>query len=323
MTKIPRIHIEGAVYYVTSRGDNNENIFKDDADYSAYLGLLKKYKEQYRFKLFASCLMPNHLHLLMELKEGLTISEIMHDLSSNYTKYVNGKYERKGHLFQERYKMNLLEKKTYLLCVTAYIHLNPKAAGLVGQIKDYVYSTYLYYTQEPKNTVFGGLDIKEEVDEVLGYLGEKNYPDYLAGVSKDEMETFAKDLRKNPIMGQAEFIKTVDLKMAQQPRLTENQTPNTKHQTPIMVAGIALAALVIFTFGLYRESLGLKKNFGKELEKKEKELSLRVSDEKKKVYKDLDEKYRADMVSYQALSKRLEIEKNKTKELEEKLGKIK
>ncbi len=125
MIKIPKIHIEGALYYVTTRGDNNEDIFKEPEDYKTYLGLLRKYKEQYGFKLFSFMLAPNHLHLLFELKMGITISDIMHDLNGNYTKYFNSKYERKGHLFQERSKMVLAEKDKYLLPIIAYMHLNP------------------------------------------------------------------------------------------------------------------------------------------------------------------------------------------------------
>ncbi|MFZ2603854.1 MAG: transposase, partial [Candidatus Omnitrophota bacterium] len=67
---VPKIYIEGALYSVTSHGDNEDVIFKEKGDYEKYLELLKKYKEQYGFKLYAFCLMPNHLHLLFELKLG-------------------------------------------------------------------------------------------------------------------------------------------------------------------------------------------------------------------------------------------------------------
>ena len=63
-----------------------------------YLDLIKKYKDQYGFKIFSYILMPNQLSLLLELKEETTISVIMHDLTSSYTKYYNSRYNRKGHL---------------------------------------------------------------------------------------------------------------------------------------------------------------------------------------------------------------------------------
>ena len=140
MRKIPRIHIPGAIYYVTSRGDHNEEIFKASGDYQTYLTLLNKYKEKHGFKLFSFCLLPNHLHLLIELKEGLTLSDVMHDLSSNYTKYFNGKYSRKGHLFQERYKVVLAQKQIYLAPISEYIYQNPVKLGLCKNAEEYEYS---------------------------------------------------------------------------------------------------------------------------------------------------------------------------------------
>ena len=319
MTKIPRIHIEGAVYYVTARGDHNENIFQDENDYLAYLGLLKKYKEQYGFKLFALCLMPNHLHLLIELKEGLTISEIMHDLNANYTKYFNGKYVRKGHLFQERYKMNLIEKNSYLLYIMADLHLNPKVMGLVEEAKDYPYSTYLYYTQEAKNLITEGLDIKDEVGEALGYLGERTYTDYLAGMVRDEMKIFADDLHKKIILGSGEFVEAVRLKITKQAQLAEQQTPHAAARKFIMAGGVVIVVLGILTFSLYTKTAGLKENLKKELSNKETELTTKLSQEREFIKKDLDERYRADRVSYEAMTKRLEIEKEKVRDLEGKL----
>lgn len=79
-----------------------------------YLNLLNKYQQQYGFTLFGHCFTSNSLSLLIELKEGLNVSDIMHDLSTNYTKYFNGKYARKGHLFKERYDLVVAEKAQYL-----------------------------------------------------------------------------------------------------------------------------------------------------------------------------------------------------------------
>ena len=103
MPMLPRIYIEGSLYYVTSMGNHGENIFRDKEDYMTYLELLKKYKEQDGYKLFSFVLMPQQLNLLIEATEQATISTIMHDIASSYTKYFNNRYQRKGHLFQERF----------------------------------------------------------------------------------------------------------------------------------------------------------------------------------------------------------------------------
>ena len=99
-----------------------------------YFGLIKKYREQYQAQVYAYSLMPSHLHLLLEVDEKTTISTIMHNINSSYTKYYNGRYERKGHLFRERFKAALVEKDPkVLLNLTAYIHLNPKKLEILNE----------------------------------------------------------------------------------------------------------------------------------------------------------------------------------------------
>ena len=103
MPRLPRVNVEGALYYITCRGIDNNSIFLADEDYRTYLKLLWKYKQEYGFKLFSFVLLANHLHLLLELRSGLTISEIMHRVNSLYTKYFNAKYSRTGHLLPVSY----------------------------------------------------------------------------------------------------------------------------------------------------------------------------------------------------------------------------
>jgi len=103
MPRLPRIQIEGAIYYVTSKGLAGQNVFKEEPDYEMYLNLIKKYKGQYKFRLFSYCLAPDQLHLLIETREDATLSEIMHDLNSMYTKYFNSRYGRSGPLFESHW----------------------------------------------------------------------------------------------------------------------------------------------------------------------------------------------------------------------------
>lgn len=189
MPRPPRIYLENALYYVTSKGDDGQRIFKDDEDFKTFLELLKRYKTQYGFKLFAFCLLPDHFHLLMELpvqkeqnyKMG-GLSSIMHDLNSSYTKYFNGKYARKGHLFRERYKAALIEKGPYLLKLSAYIHLNPQKLNLTLNLQQYPYSSYIFYLS--KEIPLGGL-ILEEKSEILDFLRGRNYAQFIDQAAVD------------------------------------------------------------------------------------------------------------------------------------------
>ena len=146
MPRLPRIYIKETLYYITCRGIHNQNIFKDQEDYRMFLELLKKYQQQYGIRLFSFVLLPDHLHLLLEVTgEDNDISGFMHSLNNTYTKYFNGRYERKGHLFQGRFKAALVEKEPNLTTLTAYMHLNPKRLHLANDPKDYPYSSCGYY----------------------------------------------------------------------------------------------------------------------------------------------------------------------------------
>lgn len=316
MARIPRVHIEGALFYVTSRGDNNADIFKDNDDYKMYLELLKKYKAQHGFKLFAFVLMPNHLHLLIELKEGITISDIMHDLNSNYTKYFNGKYQRKGHLFQERSRLVILEKSAYLSKVAAYIHLNPLLLNLVENLKYYAHSSYGLYS-ERRACSSEVRDLWPVMEEEIKEAGIPDYVVFLAGISKEEMKALGVELSKNVILGSNGFVEKVKQREAER-EAAEPRGLKTEQRKFIYVSVAGIAVLTLLTLYLYGRTAALRKNLKNEITKKNVELSTRLEQERKKVVKDIEEKYAADKVSYDAMAKRLELEKKKAKDLEEK-----
>ena len=210
MPRLPRVYIKDSVYYVTCKGVPNMKIFKDREDFQMYFGLLKKYVEQHGVKLYAYSLMPRHLHLLMEVDEKTAISAVMHNLTSSYTKYYNSRYERKGHLFRERFKAALVEKDPRILVgLTAYIHLNAQKLNLAIAGETYPYSSYgLYLDYEQHNAE--GLILKEQINEVLGVLAGQNYGEYVKKM--DESEEFKKVYRKlqrKGMFGSEAFIKKV------------------------------------------------------------------------------------------------------------------
>src|SRR3989304_3781240 len=125
MPRLPRIYLENCLYYVTSRTNQGQEIFRDAEDYKMYLELLKKYKEQFGFKLFSFMLGKEQISLLMEVGEGATISVIMHGVSSNYTKYFNSRYQNKGHYSQERFSSPVAVDRCPCLPSKSHIHLSP------------------------------------------------------------------------------------------------------------------------------------------------------------------------------------------------------
>ncbi len=198
MPRLPRIYIEGALYYVTCRGAHEQKLFKEKKDYYMYIELLNKYRKEFEFKLFAYVLLPNHIHLLIEPSSKATISEIMHALNTSYSKYYNSTYQRKGHLFRERFKACLVERGSYLARLTAYIHLNPQRLGLVEEVEGYPYSSLPIYIENKE-------EFREEREEVLGYLGGESYQTYLNRIGEGPEAGLHKYLRRG-ILGSKEFV---------------------------------------------------------------------------------------------------------------------
>jgi len=129
------------IYHVIMRGINRQSIFEDDEDYKKFVETLRSYKETSEYELYAYCLMGNHFHLLLKVgKEDL--EHVIKRIAGSYVYWYNLKYRRCGHLFQDRYKSEVVEDDTYLLTVIRYIHQNPVKAGLCKRVSDYKYSSY-------------------------------------------------------------------------------------------------------------------------------------------------------------------------------------
>ena len=135
---------ETGIYHVILRGINKQTIFEDEEDNEMFLVTVKQYKEQSGYKLLAYCLMGNHIHLL--IKTGTEEpGQIFRRIGASYVYWYNRKYDRTGHLFQDRYKSEAVETDHYMFAVLRYIHQNPLKAGIVNNIEDYPYSSYAEY----------------------------------------------------------------------------------------------------------------------------------------------------------------------------------
>jgi len=157
MPRIARITIENGCYHIITRGNQKQSVFKEEPDYSKYISLLDKYKKRYRFKLYCFCLMPNHVHLLIQTKEPKAVSMIMKGLNLSYARYFNSKYEKVGHLWQDRYLSKIIHKDRYMLDCINYIETNPIRASLISDIAAYRWSSYRLRLGQKKNI----LDIPE------------------------------------------------------------------------------------------------------------------------------------------------------------------
>ena len=124
------------IYHVILRGTNKQLIFEETKDYKKFLACVSEVKEISDFKLFAYCLMGNHVHLLIKTgKEPL--SQIFKRIGARYVFWFNWKYGRNGHLFQDRFLSEPVESDEYFIIVLSYIYQNPVKAGLCKLPQDY------------------------------------------------------------------------------------------------------------------------------------------------------------------------------------------
>jgi putative transposase len=141
MSRPLRLEYPGAVWHVTSRGNERRVVFRDDADRELFLSILGRTVELFRWKLHAWVLMGNHYHLLVETPEP-TLSRGMRQLGGLYTQAFNRRHRRAGHLFQGRFKAILVGKESHLLELCRYLVLNPVRAGLATSARAWRWSSY-------------------------------------------------------------------------------------------------------------------------------------------------------------------------------------
>ncbi|MDD5728968.1 MAG: transposase [Victivallales bacterium] len=254
MPRLPRVYIQGSLYYITCRGLPSQNIFREKEDYEMYFSLMKKYKEELGFKLYAYALMPSHLHLLLEMDTATSISTIMHNLNSSYTKYFNNRYQHKGHLLRERFKAAVIEKDPQLLLkLSAYIHLNCRRLNMAVQARTYPYSSYslyLDYTQQGDR----GLNIKNEIADVVGALLGQNYADFAEQLEQSpEYQYLHKQLQRNRMAGSDAFIEKVKQEIENQKQ--QNETADARSgwlgQPQRLVAGTVVLIIALTAAGVY------------------------------------------------------------------------
>lgn len=144
MARNVRLNIPGAFYHVMLRGNGKKQIFFTNGDYNRFCFLLQEGVERFGHRIHAFCLMPNHVHLLVQACE-IPISKAMHNAAFRFAQYLNIRTQTVGHQFQGRFKSILVDEDEYLLHLLKYIHMNPVKANMVEKPEDYYWSSHRCY----------------------------------------------------------------------------------------------------------------------------------------------------------------------------------
>ena len=205
-----RISYPHALYHVTCRGNDRRAIFKDDADRSLFLEKLKLSVEIYAAKLHAYVLMSNHFHLIVQTPRA-NLSEFMRHFNIAYTAAYNRRHKRVGHLYQGRFKAIVVEKDSYLLELSRYVHLNPvrinphKEKGFQEQLRlleKYSWSSLTdYLASKPRHP---WVSYEEVLEQVEG--SRRRYREFIEEGIKRGFDTPWENLKGQVVLGKEEFV---------------------------------------------------------------------------------------------------------------------
>jgi len=170
---------KGHFYHIYHRGNNRTDIFFEEENYAYFLFLLHRHLPPNNFRIHAYCLMVNHFHILAELITDCAVSRCMKNLLIAYTKGMNKRYRRVGHLFQGQFGCKEVDSELYALTLSRYIHANPVSAGFVKKGEDWKYSSYRSYL---------GIDFDPWVSTTLAdkyFKSVDEYREFVATIPND------------------------------------------------------------------------------------------------------------------------------------------
>ncbi len=136
------------IYHIIIKGIDDSNIFYDDMDRNVFLEKIKLTQKNFNYRVYAYCLMNNHVHMVIGVKDEF-LSKAIQSLTIRYVSYFNKKYDRKGPFVQNRFKSKNIENLKYFLDVCRYIHRNPEKAK-IEKTNNYKWSSYKEYLGKEK-----------------------------------------------------------------------------------------------------------------------------------------------------------------------------
>ncbi|MEA3333291.1 MAG: transposase [Pseudomonadota bacterium] len=213
MPRQSRFVLANCPHHIIQRGHNRQLVFADDEDYLYYIENLQEWKTQLKCKIYAYCLMSNHVHLVADPGENVeNLAQFMKRVGGRQTRYFNKKENRSGSLWEGRYKSSPIQSNRYLLACCRYVELNPVRAGMVEFPWEYMWSSCGVKVGERKHEWL-------DLDPFYQSLGETEenretaYKDWLIeSISDEEMQLIREAAQRGQLTGDANFIDEVVVK---------------------------------------------------------------------------------------------------------------
>lgn len=151
MARLPRLVVSEQLHHIIARGNNDQPVFRDDADYQQYLHWLKEAARQADVAVHAFVLLPNRIQLLATPANEAGLSKMMQTVGRHYVPYFNAKYARSGSLWEGRFRATVLEAAAYFIPCSTLIEYQPVALGMASEPDVYPWSSYAHHIGSGKN----------------------------------------------------------------------------------------------------------------------------------------------------------------------------
>ena len=214
MPRKARILVPNCPHHVVQRGHNRQVVFLADEDYQFYLDNLKEWKQRLGIKLYAWCLMTNHIHLVVEPgDDARTVSELMKRLAGRQAAFVNKQEKRSGALWEGRFKASPIQRDAYMLACCRYVEMNPVRACMVAGPRQYRWSSY----RERMGLV--GRELLDQDATYLALAGDEQrrrerYQEYLQqGASEKEIALLRTAWARNQLTGSQRFVDEIQMRI--------------------------------------------------------------------------------------------------------------
>lgn len=153
MARLPRLVVPFQAHHVICRGVDRQAIFRDSADFLAYLDWLGQAARQFKVAIHAYVLMGNHVHLLLSPSDTSGLGKMMQWIGRHYVPYVNARHGRSGTLFQGRFKAAVIDSEQYFLACSRYIEQNPVRAKLCSEPGEWPWSSYAHHVGQKTDPI--------------------------------------------------------------------------------------------------------------------------------------------------------------------------
>lgn len=200
MARMARVVVPGYPHHVTQRGNRRQRTFFCEDDYQLCIELMGQFAREAGTEIWAYCLMPNHVHLVMVPSQEDGLRAVLGEAHRRYTRHVNFQKGWRGHLWQERFHSFVMDEE-YLLATVRYVERNPVAAKLCSHPAEWKWSSAFAH-------LHGKDDDLVRVRPMLDRIGD--WPAYLSVVQDDEREAIERHTRTGRPLGAADFVERIE-----------------------------------------------------------------------------------------------------------------